>query len=130
MRLFVVALFVSMAFVCCDQGPTREELAMLAAEGYYRHLLAAEYDQFLEGSSRDYAGLPEDYREQLRAAVKQFMAQQQALHRGISSVKPVRAVADTLTHSANVFLLLCYGDSTQEEIVVPMIEQQGHWAMR
>jgi hypothetical protein len=29
-----------------------------------------------------------------------------------------------------VFLLLSYGDSTREEIVVPMVTQRGAWMMK
>jgi hypothetical protein len=27
-------------------------------------------------------------------------------------------------------LMLCYGDSTTEEVVVPMIERDGRWMMK
>jgi hypothetical protein len=30
----------------------------------------------------------------------------------------------------NVFLVLCFGDSVNEEIVVPMVERNGNWRMK
>jgi hypothetical protein len=27
-------------------------------------------------------------------------------------------------------LMLCYGDSTSEEVVVPMVERNGRWMMK
>ena len=66
-------------FVCsCSTGPTREELASLAARGYYTHLIKGEYEHFLAGKvGAD--SLPEDYRQQLLARYKQFMAGQEAV---------------------------------------------------
>ena len=108
---------------------TPEELASLAAEGYYRHLAAGECEQFLEGRvGADL--LPEGYREQLVAGCRQFVAQQQRDHRGIRSVAASNALMDTISRQMNVFLILEYGDSTQEEIVVPMVEHDGRWRMK
>ena len=112
----------------CAQ-PTPEELAGLAAQGYYRHLVAGEYEQFLEGRvGAD--SLPDDYREQLLAGYRQFMAQQQEKHDGITAVSVSNVRTDSLDHYTSVFLLLCYGDSTQEEIVVPMVVHNGSWRMK
>ena len=126
----------------CGDRLSSEELAALTAEGYYRHLVAGEYEKFLEGRvGAD--SLPDSYREQLLTGYKQFMAQQQRVHQGIISVSLCRqklkegdhdsglpVTVDTLAGYTSVFLLLCYGDSTQEEIVVPMVEHNGRWRMR
>ena len=110
-------------------GATPEELASLAAEGYYRHLTAGEYEQFLQGKAGA-DSLPEDYREQLLTGYKQFMAQQQKSHQGIGAIETTNALMDTTTQQMQVFLLLHYGDSTEEEIVVPMVEVKGRWQMK
>ena len=112
----------------CSQ-PTPEELASLAAQGYYRHLVAGEYEQFLEGRvGAD--SLPDDYREQLLAGYRQFMAQQQRDHQGILDVRVTSATTDTLAGHTNVMLILSFGDSIDEEIVVPMVERNGSWRMK
>ena len=59
-----------------------------------------------------------------------FLAQQKTDRRGILDVRVVNAMADTAKRSANVFLLFAYGDSTSEEIVVPMVMHKGVWYMR
>ena len=76
--------------------------------------------------------LPEDaaYRSQLLDNYRQFMEAQQKDHNGIREVRIVRAKTDTLQHYTNVFLTLCFGDSTNEEIVVPMVENEGRWRMK
>jgi len=124
--LFVVLVFLAL---CACSSPTPEEMASLAAKGYYEHLLKGEYDQFLEGKAGA-DSLPEAYREQLLAGYKQFIAQQNSLHNGIQDIRVVNARRDTLLNYTNVFLMLCFGDSTNEQVSVPMIEHNGSWRMR
>jgi hypothetical protein len=45
-------------------------------------------------------------------------------------VRVSNAKTDTIQKYTNVFLVLCYGDSTNEEIVVPMVEREGRWRMK
>ena len=61
---------------------------------------------------------------------KMFMWQQQREHRGIKETRIVNAEADTARHEANVFMVFCYGDSTTEEVLVPMVENKGIWYLR
>lgn len=123
------SLFISTAFMQCAKV-SPEQQAALAAEGYYRHLIAGEYEQFLQGRAGA-DSLPDDYREQLLTAYRQFVAQQQDNHNGITAVAVSNVRTDSLSDYTSVFLLLSYGDSTQEEIIVPMIDTgEGHWRMR
>lgn len=102
----------------------------MAAKGYYDHLIHGEYEQFLEGVDQ-YGNMDQDdYRAQLLDCYQQFMAQQEIAHRGILEVRVSNAKTDTIQKYTNVFLVLCYGDSTNEEIVVPMVERQGSWRMK
>ena len=125
--LFTILFSLFVSTQCARLSP--EQQAALAAEGYYRHLLAGEYDQFLEGRAGA-DSLPDSYREQLLTGYRQFMAQQQEKHDGITAVSVSNVRTDSLDHYTSVFLLLCYGDSTQEEIVVPMVEHNGSWRMK
>ena len=129
-RLIVGAVLFTIhysLFTACS-SPTKEELASLAAKGYYQHLIDGDYDHFLEG--RQFAdSLPADYRSQLIDGYSQFMAQQQA-RGGIREVRISRAFTDSTQQYTSVFLMLCYGDSTTEEVVVPMAERNGRWMMK
>ena len=120
---------VALLIVVACSGATPEEMASLAAKGYYDHLIHGEYEQFLEGKN-GVDSLPDDYREQLLTSYRQFMAQQESAHHGIREVRISRASTDTLRHLTSVFLVLCYGDSINEEIVVPMVEQDKGWRMK
>ncbi len=128
LRLIVVVLVSAFSWTACS-GPSAEELASLAAKGYYEHLLKGEYDKFLEGVNGSDT-IPDDYREQLLVGYKQFMHQQEQAHRGIREVRIVNAQTDTIQKYTSVFLVLCFGDSTNEEIVVPMVEREGRWRMK
>ena len=123
----VIGLIIG--FIGCSSGPTAEERAAQAAKTYYDYLVAGRYEQFLDGRvGAD--SLPDDYREQLLTSCQQFMAQQTKAHQGISDVRISNARTDSLTAYVSVFLLLCYADSVQEEIVVPMVEHDGRWCMK
>ena len=124
-------LFVILAFLalCACSLPTPEEMASLAARGYYEHLLKGEFDKFLDGKAGS-DSLPEAYREQLIAGYKQFLSQQNNLHNGINEIRVINAKRDTILNYTNVFLMLCFGDSTNEQVSVPMIEYNGSWRMR
>ena len=111
-------------------NPTAEEMASLAAKGYYEHLIHGEYEQFLQGMVGLNKHSEEEYWNQLRDNCHQFVHQQEQAHRGIYEVRVVNAKTDTLQKYTNVFMMLCFGDSTNEEIVVPMVERDGRWYMR
>jgi len=130
-KLAFLAGLVSLVFLGadCGNGPSKEELAGLAAKGYYQHLIAGEYEQFVEGRLMA-DSLPADYRLQLIEGYKQFVAQQLEARKGIQEVSVSRAYTDSLADYTNVLLMLCYGDSTTEEVVVPMVERDGRWRMK
>ena len=124
--LFIVLVFLAL---CACSSPTPEEMASLAAKGYYEHLLKGEYDKFLEGKAGS-DSLPEAYRRQLLAGYKQFLSQQNSLHNGINEIRVINARRDTILNYTSVFLMLCFGDSTNEQVSVPMIEHNGRWRMK
>jgi len=127
----IVGLLVFLGILGMSCGnPTAEEMASLAAKGYYEHLIHGEYEQFLQGKAGLNKHSEEEYWNQLRDNCHQFVHQQEQAHRGIHEVRVVNAKTDTLQKYTNVFLMLCFGDSTNEEIVVPMVECDGRWYMR
>ena len=133
MRKYLVSLVFLVA--ACG-GPSREELASLAAKGYYEHLIHGEYEQFYEGMDQrtlsDGTALSDEaaYRSQMLDNLRQFMARQAQEHRGVLEVRVSNATTDTVQQLTNVFLVLCFADSTNEEIVVPMVERHGAWRMK
>ncbi|QVJ81989.1 hypothetical protein SAMN04487826_2730 [Prevotella sp. khp1] len=125
----LVYLILIVIVVACSTGVSREEQAALAAKGYYTHLVQGEFEQFVEGRFMA-DSLPADYRSQLIEGYKQFVAQQLEARKGLQEVSVSRAYTDSLAGYTNVLLMLCYGDSTTEEVVVPMVERNGRWMMK
>ena len=82
--------------------------------------------------------IPPSYREQLEANASMFVGRMETEHRGVNSVRIMRFVNDTImspdkkshVRTSDVFLVLCLGDSLNEEIVVPMVHHKGRWLMR
>ena len=128
MRKSVVLVILAILTAC--GSATKEELASLAAKGYYDHLIHGEYEQFYEGmDQRELTGEAE-YRSQMLDNLRQFMARQEKEHHGVLEVRVSNVTTDTVQQFTNVFLVLCFGDSTNEEIVVPMVERNGSWRMK
>ena len=134
MRKFAVIVLLAVLAAC--GSATKEELASLAAKGYYDHLIHGEYEQFYEGMEQrtlsDGTALSDEaaYRSQMLDNLRQFMARQTQEHRGVLEVRVSNATTDTVQQLTNVFLVLCFADSTNEEIVVPMVERDGAWRMK
>ena len=125
--LFLVIIIIGVA--SCGGNLTPEEMASLAAKGYYEHLAAGEYDEYLQGvAGCDSA--PEDYVAQLRLGAQRYVQRCHQLHHGISEVRVSSVKPDSTLSCTQVFLLLLFADSTREEICVPMVEQNGKWRMR
>ena len=127
-KLAFLVLLACLVLGAACSSPSKEELASLAAKGYYQHLIEGDYDHFLEGRLMA-DSLPDDYRSQLIDGYSQFMAQQQS-RGGISEVRVSRAYTDSTQQYTSVLLTLCYGDSTTEEVIVPMVERNGRWMMK
>ena len=131
MRKSLVGLlgYLGILWMSCG-NPTAEEMASLAAKGYYEHLIHGEYEKFLQGKDGLNKHSEQEYWNQLRDNCHQFVHQQEQAHRGIHEVRVVNVKTDTLQKYTNVFMMLCFGDSTNEEIVVPMVERDGRWYMK
>ena len=128
-KLAGLAVLVMLVSLVSCSGASREELASLAAKGYYQHLIDGDYDHFLEGRLMA-DSLPDDYRSQLIDGYSQFIDQQVKTRGGINEVRISRAFTDSTLQYTSVLLMLCYGDSTTEEVVVPMVERDGRWMMK
>lgn len=118
-----------LAACSCNRGPAPEEVAAQTAKAYYDQLIAGKYEQFVDGRYLPNP-IPDTYRAQLIDNMKMFVGEQEEAHRGLKQVTVVSAKADTAKRVANVFLLFHYGDSTKEEVLVPMVEHKNVWYMR
>lgn len=114
---------------CKEEGPDPGYFAGIAAKGYYDLLLEAKYEAYVAGFNQP-CSIPKGYHDQLVLNAQMFVEQQQHERQGMKYVEVLKAYADTTRHVADVFLQMAYGDSTKEQIVVPMVEVKGKWKMR
>lgn len=121
---------ILMAASCGKSEKTDDGMiAAHAAKLYYENLIRGKGDQFLDGTDMPDT-IPDDYRRQLLKNFEQFCVQQKEEHKGIDSVSINHAEFFEKDSTASVFLLLHFGDSTTEQIVVPMLKKKGLWIMR
>ncbi len=113
----------------CKQETDPAGLAAVAAKGYYDELIAGNAIVFVAGTHRP-DSIPDGYRQQLVLNAQMMMEQQQKERGGLKRVDVANATADTARHEAMVYLTLIFGNGSQEEVVVPMVEHNGQWKMR
>lgn len=130
-RGFIIGLMGLIGLMGCSEELTPEQQAAEAAQGYYQRLQDGYPDGFLAAKAA-YDQMPEDYREQLVKANELYMKDMQQKHDGLRSVaiSPNVGRTDTALHVVYAFLLLSYGDATQEEVTVPMVLVDGEWKMK
>ena len=132
MKKLLIFMIISMGLglsSCKEERPAPSYFAGIAAKGYYDLLLEGKYEEYVAGFNQPYR-IPKGYHDQLLLNARMYVEQQQLEHQGIAKVNVLNAKADTAHHVTDVFLQLAFGDSTKEQIVVPMVEVKGEWKMR
>ena len=129
--LFMARASLALTIASCNNAEQAkpEEMVGRVAKTYYDYLIEGKYEAFVDGFYRP-DSIPGSYREQLIANAKMYMGQLDDDHKGLASVQIAGAKADTARHAGHAFLLLCFKDSTKEEVVVPMVLNKGNWMMR
>ena len=125
----VIVVVVAAMLVAGCRNDNQGELAARTAKLYYDALLEGRYEQFVDGTYHKDSLRPQ-YRQQLIDNARMFVGQQQDEHRGIREVRVSDFKLDSITTDCNVFLVFAYGDSTSEEVLVPMTEKDGVWLMK
>ena len=130
-RFFIglMGLLGLISLMACGEEPTPEDAAMASAQQSYESLLEGDYELFLAGRA-DAEQMPASYRQQLITTYKQFIVQHKEEHGDIASITASRAQMDSTLQLMQVFLMVCYADSTLEEVLVPMVERNGEWKMK
>ncbi len=123
----LLPLLLFAASACRPKGDRLTgESARQAAERYFNMLIQGQYEQYVDGmvSSTD---MSTELRSQMIDLLSQFCESQQ-LDRAMLSAQ---ATADSLQDSsAYVRLDVLYGDSTTEEVGMPLVFSGGRWLMQ
>ncbi len=133
MRKSVPVLFALLGLTllfpgCRGESLSPHEAARAAAEQYYGYLIEGEVDKYVE-AIHDYDSLSESYRSQLRDMFAQYLHHEQELRGGLTAAHALR---DTIIDSlqAHVFVELVFGDSTREEVSLPLVLTDKGWKLR
>lgn len=108
----------------------------------YEHLMRGEYEQYLDCVAA-YDSIPAGYRAQLVNMLKQANAKAQKERKGVVAVgydgevkegeKP-NDKENEMPGASKAFKVvhidITFGDSTREEIAVPVIRQNGKWRLQ
>ncbi len=121
----VIALFL---FSCRKEIKT-EDVVKGVAEQYCAYLLNGDYGAYVDATYRTET-LGEDERTELIDNLKMFAAQQQKERQGITKAEVSKVEVSDGDDTADVFLLITYGDSTQEQVLQPMVKRGGLWYLR
>lgn len=130
--LLALPFTLLLLFASCSSSTPEEQArtgAMVAAQSGYDRLLSGDYSGFI-ACREGMADIPSSFREQMIDTYKMYIASEQKVHGGISRATATRAVMDSTLNIMQVFMLLSYGNGSQEEIVVPMVYSDGEWKMR
>ena len=120
-----------MVLSACSGQATLEEEAAKAAQSYYALLADNQPEAFLDAKvGAD--SLPAIYRAQMLKVYEQYVSEINDKHGGIREVTVSENVGrrDTTLGITYAFLILSFNDSIQEEVAVPMVEQNGVWLMK
>lgn len=125
-----ISIYLITALSACSSGQSKPDVAAaLAAKDYYDSLTNGGYEYFTDMHYRK-ERIPESYRKQLVDNTKMFLAEMEKTHGGIKEVIMQNCKNDSLGTSAEAYLIICFADSTKEEIVVPMVKVKDKWMMR
>lgn len=104
---------------------TPTEIAVMA----YEHLMHGEYDDYVR-CVQAYDSIPPSYRESILNVLRQASSKTEKERKGIASVSG----KDEITNDKGTFSLvrldITFGDSTKEEIAVPVVKYNGKWRLQ
>ena len=130
-RNVVLIVFSFLLLIACGddrQTDTRHDDIRACATECYGYLIKGDIDAYVS-QIHDYDSLPDEYQSQMRDLFAQYLANEQRLHRGLVDA---RVVGDTILDSvrADAFVEVSYGDSTCEQVSLPLVLKNGKWMLK
>lgn len=122
--LCVAALGLLLCMSCRKDG--KSEISR-AAETYYGYLIEGKYADYV-GAIAYSDSMTDEYRSQMVDLVAQYAAREREARGGLVAAK---ALDDTVSGDVgSVFIEVLFGDSTREEVSLPMVRCGEVWKMQ
>lgn len=119
-----ITALMLLAFIACS----KDKSPCAAAEQYYGYLIKGHVERYVQ-SLHNYDELDEAYRSQLCDMFAQYLERERQLRNGIVAAKAVR---DSLIDSLQslVFVEIEFGDSTREQVILPLLRTEKGWKLK
>lgn len=133
-HLPALPLCLALTFAACGNTPDNAEkasetLADSAATRYYMLRATGNYAEYADAMlSCD--GMPADYKARIIAMLKQHNQTLLKEKKGVSRVQVAKTEMHDNGQMANVFLNVTYKDSSHEEIIFPLVLENGRWRIQ
>lgn len=129
-RLYLLAI-AALLISCNGNKPERDYHGEMraAADKYYTLLMDGRYEDFVDGLYTP-DSLPADYRSQLVDAVAQYRINETQRRGGLEGFQVVGDSLGPDSCSGFVTIQLLFGDKSTEEILLPLVDDQGVWKMK
>ena len=128
----LLVLLLSYLLTACSPGGKGEGLQPPTADE-----VIAYYELYRSGNYADYVKAmqscddkPADFCKQMADALKQHAARIKAEKGGAVSAEFLRTEMHAEHSAADAYLSVTYGDSTKEEIILPLVFWQDKWRLK
>ena len=128
----LLVLLLSYLLTACSPGGKGEGLQPPTADE-----VMAYYELYRSGNYADYVKAmqscddkPADFCKQMADALKQHAARIKAEKGGAVSAEFLRTELHAEHSAADAYLSVTYGDSTKEEIILPLVFWQDKWRLK
>ena len=128
----LLVLLLSYLLTACSPGGKGEGLQPPTADE-----VMAYYELYRSGNYADYVKAmqscddkPADFCKQMADALKQHAARIKAEKGGAVSAEFLRTELHADHSAADAYLSVTYGDSTKEEIILPLVFWQDKWRLK
>ena len=130
----LVAVVAAVVFLLSCKSESKEGIVEKSTpseivETAYGHLLKGEYDGYLS-CVQSCDSIPERYHNSLVNVLKQAAENERKERKGIVSAKAIAENTNEKETYSVVRVDITYGDSTKEEIAVPVVKYNGKWRLK
>ena len=128
----LLVLLISFLLAACSSGGKGDELQPPTAKEvmeYYELYRSGNYAEYVK-AMQSCDNKPADFCKQMADALKQHAARIKEEKGGTVSAEFLRSELHAEHSAADAYLSVTYGDSTKEEIVLPLVFWQDKWRLK